>query len=176
MRLRYVGVAASLLLLGACGSNDETFTISSGAYAVSGATATQTGDACGLLAIYSDTSKEIDLTVNGSTVTFNLSQDASAPSNALPTATISGNTLSKLAEASYTALGRNDTGCLLRLRTSVSGEITANDDTALTLSVDISEDAASPTPCTASDISDDATSATCQSGFHFLAKKVTTSS
>ncbi len=172
MNPRVLLFAASLALLVACGGTDnKTFTLTSGTYAVSGATTSSArpSDQCGLIGAYTDPAKRIDITVNGTTATFNLSQNTA--SNTWPTATINANALDELAAASYTA---NSGTCLLRLNVSVTGELTANDDTALTLNFDISQDTASPGTCTAADVSGSATVFPCQSGYHFLAKKVAT--
>lgn len=171
MRTRLLSLL-SLTVLAACGgSNTQTFTISSGTYAVSGATASASRptDQCGLLDIYTDPAKRIDITVNGTTATFNLSQNTQ--SNTWPTATINGNSLEKATTASYTSPSGS---CLLRLNVAVTGEITNNDDTALTVDVDISQDAASPGTCTAASVTSTATTFPCQTGIHLLAKKSTT--
>jgi len=155
------------MVLVACSGSNDKFTISTGTYNVSGATATS-ADGCDALSIFTDPAKAIDIAVSGTTATFNLSQTANPPSNALPTATINGNALDSLAQASFTSAGTG--GCLLRIKNSISGELTANDDTALTLTVEVSQDAGSPATCSGSDVGTNVT-LPCQSGIHFLAKK-----
>lgn len=169
MKLRTLAIAGPLMLLVACSGSNDKFTISTGTYNVSSATPTSAGDGCDVLSIFTDPAKAIDIDVTGTTATFNLTREPTLPTNAKPTATINGNALDALAQASFTSPGTG--GCLLRITNSITGEITANDDTALTLTVGISEDAASPGACAPSDVSTNVTALPCTSGVHFLGKK-----
>ena len=135
MNLRYALGAATLAavaLLTSCGLfGGETYTLSSGTYKVSSATLASANDQCGLLGAYTDPAKVIGITVSGTTITFNLSNDPQAPANTLPTATINANAIETPVEANYTAaFGAT---CVTRIHRNVVGDITANDAGALTL-------------------------------------------
>ncbi len=165
MTKRLLAVALPLALA-ACGGSDSptVFTISTGTYAVSGATSAQATDSCGLLPAYQDPAKQIGINVSGTTATFNLANDPAAPADTLPTATISGNTLGAGTEANYTvAFG---TTCVVRIHRSVTGDITSNDHTALLLTFSAATESGT---CNATNTSFAAVP--CTSSYHFLANK-----
>ena len=157
-------VLAAVALLTSCGLfGGDTYTLSSGTYKVSSATLASTNDQCGLLGAYTDPAKVIGLTVNGTTVTFNLSNDSAAAANTLPSATINGNAIETPVEANYTvAFG---TTCVTRIHRNVVGDITANDEGAVTLTFSVateSGDCSSGTSFSA---------VPCSSAYHFLITK-----
>jgi hypothetical protein len=116
-------------------AGNQSFSVSSGTYAVTDAVAQGT-DQCGLLGAYTDPTKKIAILVNGETVTFDLANDPSSPANSLPTATLNGNELEVLAEANYTFAFVNTT-CVVRIKRSVTGELLADDTSALTLTFSV---------------------------------------
>ena len=167
MNLRYALGAATLAavaLLTSCGLfGGETYTLSSGTYKVSSATLASSNDQCGLLGAYTDPAKVIGITVSGTTITFNLSNDPQAPANTLPTATINANAIETPMEANYTAAF--GTTCVTRIHRNVVGDITANDAGALTLTFSVateSGDCSSGTSFAA---------VPCSSSYHFLVTK-----
>ncbi len=168
MNPRHLALAASLLALTACGgSSTTTFTLSTGTYAVSGATTTSARptDQCGLLGAYQDPSKVIGIVVAGTTATFNLANDPGAAAATLSTATINGNALENPVDANY-VVGPFGTNCLLRVQRRVSGELTANDDARLDLTFEVAVESGT---CTG--VTTPFTTLPCQSGYEFLAKK-----
>ena len=167
MKARISLLAAPLLLLAACSGDDTTtYTLSTGTYAVSGATVgTATpGDQCNLVDTYAKPGKQIGVDVNaaGTTATFDLALDDNLVTQ--PSATINGNSLEAPVEASYTA---NLGNCLVRIRRTVVGELTGNDAAALQLhaqiTIEIDGSDCDNTPYVG---------AGCQSDIHFLATKV----
>lgn len=163
---RAIIVALPLAILAGCGGDDsKTHTISTGTYAVSGATSAQALDTCGLLPAYQDSTKRIGITVAGTDAIFNLSNDPDADASTLPRGIINGNAIEQGTEANYTvAYGSS---CVVRIHRSVTGDITANDQTALTLKFSAAVDAGT---CAAADTS--FTNLPCDSSYHFLANKV----
>ncbi|HEX8910432.1 MAG TPA: hypothetical protein VF805_14600 [Anaeromyxobacteraceae bacterium] len=164
MTKRLLAVALPLALA-ACGGSDSptVFTISTGTYAVSGATSVQATDTCGLLPVYQASGKVIGINVSGTTATFDLANN-NPPANTLPTATISGNTLGAGTEANYTvAVG---TTCVVRIHKSVTGDITSNDHTALLLTFSAATDSGT---CNPADLG--FANLPCNSSYHFLANK-----
>jgi hypothetical protein len=101
-------------------------------YAVSGARRASSTDECGLLAAFTEPTKEIGISVSGSTVTFNLANDPSAPPVSFPTATLGSNLLTVLTEANYSVSWEET--CVTRVRRSVVGEVVADNIADLTLS------------------------------------------
>ena len=165
MNLRHVILAVPVALLAACSDNKtDTFTLSSGTFAVSGATVASAtpGDQCGLLGTYTQAGKQIGIAVSGTTATFDLTFPGAA--NTQPSATVNGNAIESPVEASYTA---NLGNCLLRVKRQVTGELTANDATALELHANISVET-SGSDCTAPYTA----TGGCTSEIHFLATKV----
>ncbi|HEY8212301.1 MAG TPA: hypothetical protein VIG99_32685 [Myxococcaceae bacterium] len=167
MNLRSALVAASLAavaLLTSCGLfGGETFTLSSGTYKVSSATLASANDQCGLLGAYTDPAKVIGITVSGSTVTFNLANDSAAAANTLPTATINENAIETPVEANYTvAFGST---CVTRIHRNVIGDITANDEGALTLAFSVATESGNCSSGTSF------SAVPCSSSYHFLVKK-----
>lgn len=163
---RALTVALPLAWLAACGSDSPTvYTISSGTYAVSGATNAQATDTCGLLAAYQDPSKQVGIAVSGTTATFNPANDPNAAPASLPRAVIDGNTIGQATEANYTVAFTSS--CVVRIHRSVTGEITANDKTALTLTFSAATDSGTCNPADTS-----FASLPCSSSYHFLATKV----
>jgi len=167
MNLRYAIAAATLgavAILTSCGLfGGDTYTLSTGTYKVSSATLASASDECGLLGAYTDPAKVIGMTVNGTTVTFNLSNDPAAPSNTLPTATINANSIETPVEANYTlAFG---TTCVTRIHRNVIGDITANDEGALTLSFSVATESGNCSSGTSF------SAVPCASSYHFLVKK-----
>jgi hypothetical protein len=165
MKARIALLAAPLVLLAACSGDDTTiYTLSTGTYAVSGATVgTATpGDQCNLLASYTKLDKSIGIDVNGTTADFRLVLD-DAPITQ-PSATINGNAIETPVEASYTA---NYGNCLVRVRRTVVGELTANDAAALQLHAQIMIET-DGTDCDGTPY----VGAGCESDIHFLATKI----
>ena len=165
MKARIALLAAPLVLLAACSGDDTTtYTLSTGTYAVSGATVgTATpGDQCNLLASYTQPGKQIGIDVNGTTAVFRLLLN-DAPITQ-PSATINGNSIESPVQASYTA---NYGNCVVRIRRTVVGELTANDATALQLHAQITIETPG-TDCNGTAY----VGAGCQSDIHFLATKV----
>jgi hypothetical protein len=168
MNVRIALLAAPLALLAACSDDDPTIhTLSSGTYAVSGAsigTATP-GDQCNLLESYTVAGKEIAIGVDGTTATFDLKPPSVAIMN--PTATINGNALEAPVEANYTIQYPAGGNCLVRVRRTVVGDLTGTDAAALQLhaSIQVEEygSGCDGTPYTGIG---------CQSDIHFLANKV----
>jgi hypothetical protein len=161
--LRAVSLAAVALLASCDLFGGETFTLTSGTYKVSSATLASANDQCGLLGAYTDPAKVIGITVSGTTATFNLSNDSAAPANTLPSATINGNAIETPVEANYTVAFGNT--CVTRIHRNVVGDITANDEGAVTLAFSVateSGDCSSGTSFSA---------VPCSSSYHFLIKK-----
>lgn len=167
MMTRIALLAAPLALLAACGGDDDapTYTLSTGTYAISGATigTASPGDQCNLLVSYTAAGKKIDVAVNaaGTTATFDLLPISEAITQ--PSATIKGNSLESPILANYTTPYGN---CLLRIQRTVVGELTGNDAAALQLHAKIAVEA-SGTDCTGTPYV-----AGCQSDIHFLATKL----
>lgn len=156
------------LTLAACGGSDspKVYSITTGTYAVSGATSAQPADECGLLPAYQDPAKRIGIVVSGTTATFNLANDPQAPADSLPRAVVNGNAIEQPTEANYTvAFGA---GCVVRVHRTVTGELTGNDKTALTLSFTAATEP--PTTCVAANTA--FAKLPCSSSYHFLADKV----
>ena len=164
---RALAVALPLAWLAACGGSDSptVYTITTGTYAVSGATSTQASDACGLLSAYQDPTKQIGIAVSGTTATFNLANDPNASPASLPRAVINGNSIEQPTEANYTVAFSSS--CVVRIHRSVTGDITANDKTALTLTFSAATDTGTCNPADTS-----FASLPCSSSYHFLANKV----
>ncbi len=170
MNARIALLAAPLALLAACGGDDDPtiYTLSSGTYAVSGATVgtASPGDQCLLRNTYTTAGKQIGIAVNaaGDTATFDLTMASPVVAGTLSSATIKGNSLETPVEADYTA---NFGNCLLRIRRTVVGELTGNDAAALQLHalITIQTDG---TDCAGTPY----LGAGCQSDIHFLANKV----
>ena len=169
MNARIALLAVPLVFLAACGGDDtKTYKITSGNYAVSGATVgtASPGDQCLLLESYKTPGKQIGIAVNatGNTATFDLTMASPVVIGTLSSATIKGNSLEAPVEADYTA---NYGNCLLRVRRTVAGELTGNDAAALQLHavITIQTDG---TDCAGSPY----LGAGCQSDIHFLANKV----
>ncbi len=168
MKTRLALLAAPLALLAACSGDDDptTYTLSTGTYAVSGATVgtASPGDQCKLLASYTADGKKIDIAVNaaGTTATFDLLPISDTITK--PSATINGNSLEAPILANYTA---NFGNCLLRVQRTVVGELTGNDAAALQLHAQITVETFN-TDCTGTQYE----GAGCQSDIHFLANKL----
>jgi hypothetical protein len=168
-RLARLAVLAPLTLLAACGGSDDPvpFTITSGTYAVSGATvgSATPGDQCLLIGTYQAAGKRIDIDVNaaGTVASFDLGQNNIAIE--APSATINGNSLEAPVQANYTV---NLGNCLLRVRRSVVGDLTANDAAALQLSAQITIET-NGTDC---DGTPYVGVSGCRSDIHFLVTKV----
>ncbi len=165
MKARIALLAAPLVLLAACSGDDTTtYTLSTGTYAVSGATVgtASPGDQCELLTSYNQPGKNIGIDVNGTTAAFRLLLEDAAITQ--PSATINGNSIETPVQASYTA---NVGNCLYRIRRTVVGELTANDAAALQLhaQITIETDGADCNQALYG-------GAGCQSDIHFLATKV----
>ena len=164
MTLRSALSTALLTLTAAIAGCDllggPTYTLSSGTYAVSSATLASANDQCGLLSAYTDPAKKIGITVSGTTATFNLANDPTAPANSLPTATINANAIELLAEANYTV--SFGTTCVVRIHRDVVGDITANDAAALTLTFSVATESGSCSTGTSF------AAVPCSSAYHFL--------
>jgi hypothetical protein len=166
MNTRIVLLAAPLALLVACSGDDTTvYKLSTGTYAVSGATigTASPGDQCALIASYTTAGKKIGIDVNaaGTTATFDLVPTSLAIE--LSSATINGNSLESPVLANYTA---NYGNCVVRVRRTVVGELTGNDAAALQLHAQIAVETFG-SDCTGSPYE-----AGCQSDIHFLATKL----
>jgi hypothetical protein len=167
MTKRALAIAVPLVFLAACSDDSDTvYTLNTGTYAVSGATSAQALDTCGLLPAYQDATKRIGVTVAGADVIFNLANDADPDPDTLPRAVINGNAIEQATEADYN-VSYKDGECVVRVRKSVTGEITGNDQSALTLTFSADIFAGN---CAASDTS--FTNLPCDSSYHFLANKV----
>ena len=166
MNLRAPIAAAALATLAACGSTDTatTYTLTTGTYAVSGATANP-ADQCGLLPAFQAIGKAIDVAVVGTSVGFDLGQNGIAAT--IPYATLNGNSIEQPVEASYTA---NSGSCVLRIRRTVTGELNGNDDATLLMHATIADDG-SGTACTIGDLPAGATAFPCTTDLHFLVRK-----
>jgi hypothetical protein len=163
---RALAIAVPLAFLAACSDDSDTVhTISTGTYAVSGATSAQALDTCGLLPAYEDPTKRIGITVVGAEAIFNLANDPDADPDSLPRGLINGNAIEQATEANYTVAFTES--CVVRIRRSVTGDITENDQSALTLKFSAAVDAGT---CAPSDTS--FTNLPCDSSYHFLANKV----
>jgi len=166
VHLPRLAILAPLALLAACGGTDDPtpFTITTGTYAVSGASVATAnpGDQCGLLGTYTALDKLIDIDVNGAgtIASFDLGRNNIAIE--APTATINGNALDAPVQANYTV---NLGNCLLRVRRTVVGSLTANDAAELLLHAQITVDTTG-TDCVEPYITG------CLSDIHFLATKV----
>jgi hypothetical protein len=110
------------------------FAFESGVYAISNARLASSNDECGLLGVYTDPMKEIGISVSGTTVTLNLSNDPFATPVSLPTATLDSNMLTVLTEANYTVAWDAPVTCVTRVRRSIVGEVLVDNTADLTLS------------------------------------------
>ena len=176
MKIYIALLTVSLALLSACGEdltgtdagtgNDagSSHLLTTGTYAVSGATAT-TADECGLLSAYTDPNKMIGITASGSTITFNLANDANAPANSLPKAVLAGNTLGQATEANYT-IAYPPSG-VVRVHRTVVGTLLNDNSASLTLSFNALTETG--TTCSAADTSFSALP--CASSYTFTATK-----
>lgn len=173
MRIRFALLSASLALLAACGdpgpdnhdAGPTYYAFSTGTYAVSNAVLTSTTDQCGLLGAYTDPAKKIGLTVSGNSVTVNLSNDPAAAADTLPKAVLVGNAIEQPTEANYTAAFGSS--CVVRIKRTVVGTLTANNTATLTLSFSAATEP--PTTCVASNTSFAALP--CASTYQFVATK-----
>lgn len=166
MRLRSaLLLSSSLLAIAACGG-DETGShdFESGTYAVSSAALASATDGCGLLGAYTDPDKVIGISVEDDVATFNLSNDSSAEATTLPTATLSSNVLAEGYEANY--LIAYDGACNVRVKRSVTGELTDNNKANLTLTFNVTKESGT---CTAGDT--DFAALPCDSSYNFVATK-----
>jgi hypothetical protein len=168
VHLPRLAILAPLALLAACGGSDAPtpFSITTGTYAVSGATvgSASPGDQCLLIGTYQAAGKRIDIGVNaaGTTATFDLAQSGIAIERS--SATINGNSLEAPVEANYTV---NLGNCVLRVRRTVAGDLTANDAAALQLAAQITIDT-NGTDCDGTPY----VGVGCRSDIHFLATKL----
>ena len=165
MKARIALLAAPLVLHAACSGDDTTtYTHSTGTYAVSGATVgtASPGDQCSLLGTYTELDKKIGIDVNGTTAAFRLKLEDIAITQ--PSATINGNSIETPVQASYTA---NYGNCLVRIRRTVVGELTALDAAALQLHAQIMIET-DGTDCDGTPY----VGAGCESDIHFLATKI----
>jgi hypothetical protein len=163
---RALAIAVPLAFLAACSDDSDTVhTISTGTYAVSGATSAQALDTCGLLPAYQDPTKRIGITVVGAEAIFNLANNPAADADSLPRGLINGNAIEQATETNYTvAFGDS---CVVRVHSSVTGDITENDQSALTLKLSAAVDAGTCVPSETS-----FANLPCDSSYHFLANKV----
>lgn len=155
-------------VLFACGedtSDEEPFALESGTYALTTTNLISSTDQCGLLGAYTPP-KDIGVKVEGSTVTFNLSNQPSAAANTLPTAARTGNALEVDKEANYT-LAIEGTSCVVRIKRNVTGDVVA--DNALDLTLDFDFAVEPPTTCDAADVGVNVLP--CASTYNFGAEK-----
>jgi hypothetical protein len=132
MKIRLALLSASLVFF-ACGEEiDEPYTLSTGTYAVSNAVLASQTDQCGLFGIYSDPTKQIGIMVTGTTVTFNLSNSASADPASLDKATLHDVHITQNTPTNFTWASFDDT-CVVRITRTVTGELIGDDTASLTL-------------------------------------------
>jgi len=165
MRLRStLFLCSSLLAIAACGGDEtDSHDFETGTYAVSSAALASATDGCGLLGAYTDPEKVIGISVDGDTATFNLSNDSSAEATTLPTATLSSNVLAEGYEANYLITYG---ACNVRVKRSVTGELTDNNKANLTLTFNVTKESGT---CTASDT--DFLTLPCDSSYNFVVTK-----
>lgn len=147
MKIQIAILAAAATLL-ACGEDltdldedagTEFYELSSGTYAVSNAVLASQTDQCGLLGAYTDPEKKIGLTVDGATVTFNLSNSATAAPESLDRSYITGNTIEMQTQTNYT-VAFDDT-CVVRVLRTVTGQIVGPNTAALTMDFSVATEA-----------------------------------
>lgn len=137
-------ILVSATTLSSCGgmdTPDKLWAFDTGTYAVSNATATKT-DQCGLLGAYKAADKVIGVSVVGTAVTFNLSNDPATPANQLPKAVLDGNSLTEPTEASYEIQYPT---CTVQVKRSVVGTVTAAYKADVTLSFSVTPKAGTGT-------------------------------
>lgn len=162
MKLQKALLGSAVLLLTACGGDStDSFDFQTGTYAVSGATATI--DGCGLLGAYTDPGKVIGVAVENDTATFNLSNDSTVEATTLPTATLSSNVLTETYEANYLI---SYGACNVRVKRSVTGELTEDNKANLTLTFNV---AVASGTCNAG--ATDFNAVPCDSAYNFVATK-----
>lgn len=140
MKLRIAVVSAAVAFALGCGEGGDGYAFETGTYAVTNATLASSNDECGLLGAYTDPTKEIGISVNGTEVTFNLSNDPAALPVTLPTATLEANVLTVLKEANYTQSWGEPATCVTRIRRNVVGDVTADNKADLTLSFTVTKE------------------------------------
>ncbi len=164
MRLRPALLLSSTVLAAACGGDGtDSHNFEAGTYAVSSATLASAADGCGLLGAYTDPEKVIGIAVENDTATFNLSNDAQAGATTLPTATLSSNQLTEAYEANYLI---SYGACNVRVKRSVTGELTDDNKANLTLSFNVARESGT---CVATDT--DFAALPCDSAYNFVAVK-----
>jgi hypothetical protein len=165
MRLKTALFGIALFVIAGCGDLGLLdYKLESGTYKVTGATLASGSDTCGLLASYTDPAKVIGIAVSGDTVTFNLPNDPAQEVDTLPTATLTSNSLVKLAEANYTV---NWTGsCVTRIHKDVVGDVTSDNTTALTLTFNVTTEAG-----TCDSTTSGFPTVPCSSNIHFIATR-----
>ncbi len=173
MNARIALLAAPLALLAACSDDDPTvYTLSTGTYVVTQPTESPT-DQCKLINAYkpdptTGAVKQIAIAVDGTTANFDLTPGQTVnPALMNPTATINGNSIEQPVEANY-VMTWEGSNCSVRVKRTVVGDLTGNDEAALLLHAQIAIEVYG------SDCVNDPWNVEggCQSGIHFLAKKV----
>jgi hypothetical protein len=163
-------LAAPLALaLAACGGTDSTsFTLASGNYAPSAATATAafSTDNCNVVAFFSTGSEPFPVVVasDGKSATFNFTSVNAA--NRKETVAIDGNAITGTVSAGYQVTVGSTCAANFTVKV-VSGELTADNDMHLVVQYDIANAVGSL--CTTTDL--DTKTLPCTSQVDFLAKK-----
>jgi len=138
MNLRHAILAAPLALLAACAGDETTIhTLSTGTFAVSGATAANTspGDGCGLLDLYApqppEEAKQFGATVTGSSIAFDFTFRTPIDPDTVITASLTDNAIATTDDADFLANPGGD--CSVRTVRSVTGSLTSVDAMELTM-------------------------------------------
>lgn len=181
MTMRRLLAVISLALLASCGSTDNTvYTISTGVYDVSSGTAAA-ADGCEMVQYFvdptpgtdpSDDPLPIGITVTDAQAVIDMAYESGVnpPAGSLVTTTITGNSIANTTAADYNKAVAATT-CQYRQQMTVDGDITANDEVALT--VVYTKTVNQGYTCTNADLGITATGdfTTCTSSVHFLGKK-----
>jgi hypothetical protein len=142
MKFKAALCAVAALMLFACGLDGANYKFESGSYGVSEAKLVSSTDGCGFFPVYASGDKVIGVSVSDTTVTFNLTNDPTAPAVWKPTATLDSNVLSTLAKADYEVEyfdTAGDTICVARVNSEVTGDVTADNTGLLTLAMNVTE-------------------------------------
>jgi hypothetical protein len=164
-------VALLAATLAACSGDNETHTIESGTFAISGAGGAAAPDAnpecSGLLSNYQAEGRTIVVTVSGTSATIDT---GGVPADdTLPTVTINGNSLETdtTGTRTQTATGTSGT-CNVSVTKTFSGSITADNELELTYTYKAVKQVASDT---CDDTNSTVLPIPCSSAVHFLAKR-----
>jgi hypothetical protein len=146
MKFKAALCAVAALMLFGCGLDGSNYKFESGSYGVTDAKLVSSTDGCGFFPAYASGSKVIGVSVSDTTVTFNLTNEPTAPAVWKPTATLDSNVLTTLAKADYTVEYYDTSGtttCVARVNSEVTGDVTADNTASLTLAMSVTEFAGS---------------------------------